>query len=307
MARVLDVSRATVWNALRAIGEAGVGVHRVRGRGYRLAEPVQWLDAARISSELGDKAALFDLQVAEQVESTNSLLLQKAALGAPSGTCLAAELQTRGRGRRGRTWQAGVGGGLTFSVLWRFDQGAGYLSGLSLAVGVALMRALGEAEVPDAGLKWPNDVLHRYRKLAGILIELQGDMHGPSAAVIGIGLNLRLSEQARAGIDQAAVDVHSITGQIADRNRMLALILSHLADVLQHFELQGFAGLREEWVAHHAYHGKPVRLVMPDGNDHTGRLADVAEDGALLLEGADGLRRFVAGEVSLRAMTGENT
>ncbi|MEW5944370.1 MAG: biotin--[acetyl-CoA-carboxylase] ligase [Pseudomonadota bacterium] len=300
MARQLNVSRATVWNALHAIDDAGVSVHKVRGRGYRLAEPLQWLDKQRVLSALGDKSALFDLEVADSVESTNSVMMRKAALGTPHGSVLAAELQTGGRGRRGRAWHANLGGGLTFSLLWHFNQGAGFLSGLSLAVGVALVRALKQAGIADAGLKWPNDVLHRDRKLAGILIELQGDMQGPSAAVIGIGLNLKLSEGAKSCIDQAATDIHSITGRMPDRNQMLALILGHLAEVLAHFEVQGFASLRAEWAGHHVHHGKPVRLVMPDGAFHEGRLADVAEDGALLLETAGGVRRYVSGEISLR-------
>lgn len=303
MARQLNVSRATVWNALRAIEEAGVAsVHKVRGRGYRLAEPVQWLDKLRVLSALGDKSVLFDVEFADSVESTNSILMRKAALGAPHGSVLAAELQTGGRGRRGRAWHANLGGGLTFSLLWRFSQGAAFLSGLSLAVGVALVRAMKQAGVADAKLKWPNDVLHQSCKLAGILTEVQGDMLGPSAAVIGVGLNLRLSDEARARIDQAATDVYSIAGQMPDRDHLLASILAHLADVLAHFEAQGFAALRDEWAGHHAYHGKPVRLVMPDGAHHEGRLADVAEDGALLLETAGRVRRYVSGEISLRGL-----
>lgn len=300
MARQLDVSRASVWQAMRKLDEAGVEVFRVPGRGYRLREPLQWIDEESVLTALGDKARLFALEVVDSVASTNSLLLQKAALGAPHGSCVVTEMQTAGRGRRGREWHANLGGSLTFSLLWRFNQGAGFLSGLSLAVGVALMRALNDSGVEGAGLKWPNDVLHQQRKLAGILIELQGDMHGPSAAVIGIGLNLRLSQQVLNWIDQAVVDVHSILGRMPERNLFLAHTLSHLADVLKEFEDEGFSCLRQEWRAHHLYHDKPVRLILPDGSQHDGHLLDIAEDGALLVHTAAGKKRFTSGEISLR-------
>lgn len=304
IARELGVSRASVSNALRDPDLAGIGLYKVRGRGYCMPEAVQWLDQSAIRSALGVRAGQFEVEVVDRVESTNSLLLRKAALGAAHGSCVVAEVQTAGRGRRGRQWRGTLGGSLTFSLLWRFSQGAGFLSGLSLAVGVAVMRALEDAGIHGAALKWPNDVLHQYRKLAGILIELQGDMLGPSAAVIGIGLNLRLSHQSVEQIDQAVVDVHTLLGVMPDRNRLLAQLLGHLADVLQQFEGEGFSSLRQEWQARHAYHRRPVRLLLPDGGQEEGLVLDVADDGALLVETRKGLRRFTSGELSLRGIAG---
>lgn len=300
MARRLGVSRASIWQALRHLDDAGVEVFRVPGRGYRLRQAVQWLDRTRIMSALGDRAQLFDLEVVDSLPSTNSALMQKSSQGAAHGSCLVTEMQTAGRGRRGREWHATLGGSLTFSLLWRFNQGAGFLSGLSLAVGVALMRALEQAGVNGAGLKWPNDILHQQRKLAGILIEVQGDMHGPSSAVIGIGLNLRLADKVLGRIDQGVVDVHSILGSLPDRDHMLAQLLSHLADVLEEFADEGFVRLRQEWLGHHVYQDQPVRLLLPDGSQHDGHLLDVAEDGSLLVQTKVGRKRFTSGEISLR-------
>lgn len=302
IANSLGVSRASVWQALKSVNDAGVEVFRVPGRGYRLRETIEWLDQQALLSALGEKSSLFNLEILDQVDSTNRVLLQKAALGALHGSCVAAEWQTAGRGRRGRSWFAGVGGGVAISVLWRFEQGAGFLSGLSLAVGVAVVRALNACGVAGVMLKWPNDVVHQYRKLAGILIEMQGDVSGPCAAVIGIGVNLKLSEAVLQHIDQPTVDVFTLTRQSPQRNRMMASILSHLADVLAVFNQQGFSGLREEWKSYHCYQGKPVRLLMPDGIQREGLLLDVADDGALLLETAQGLARYTAGEISLRGL-----
>jgi len=300
MAALLGVSRASVSNALADLERLEIKVFKVRGRGYRLAEPIEWLDAAVVNALLAGKHLACEVTVADVVNSTNAVLMQQATLGAPHGRCVAAELQTQGRGRRGRGWEAAVGGGLTFSVLWRFNQGMAQLSGLSLAVGVALVRALTEAGVDRASLKWPNDLLHGYRKLGGILVELQGEALGPALAVIGIGLNVRLSQSVRDRIDQAVTDVHGVLGTTPSRNALLAGILGHLHDVLTQFEREGFVSLRDEWQAAHAYQQRTVSLFLPTGQEERGEVQGVADDGALLVRTHAGVKRFASGEISLR-------
>jgi BirA family biotin operon repressor/biotin-[acetyl-CoA-carboxylase] ligase len=151
-------------------------------------------------------------------------------------------------------------------------------------------------------LKWPNDVLHDNQKLAGILIELQGDMDGPTVAVIGIGLNLRLPEVMRKTIDQPATDLHTILLQSTDSSQGLGTVLRHLAGALEQFDREGFEALREEWLAHHAFGRQAVRIQMPDGREIDGVAAGVASDGALLLRTEQGTQRIAAGEVSLRGV-----
>ena len=300
MARVLGVSRATVWNALHALDTSGLEVFKVRGRGYRLAEPLSMLERDAIHAALGAHAGSFSLEVVDSVASTNTLLMQCAADGAPCGTVIAAEWQTQGRGRRGRPWHALPGATLTFSLLWRFAQGAGFLAGLSLAVGLAVQRVLAACGVRDAGLKWPNDVLWRGRKLAGILIEMQGDVLGPSAAVIGIGLNCRMPAALLDRIDQPVVDVAAAGGTEPDRNRLLALLLIELEGVLNTFAREGFAPLRDEWQQRHVHQGKPVRLTLPDGGIVNGTAQGVADNGVLLLATRTGQLRVHSGELGLR-------
>jgi BirA family biotin operon repressor/biotin-[acetyl-CoA-carboxylase] ligase len=238
--------------------------------------------------------------VLDVVESTNTVLLERAVGGAAGGLMLAAELQTRGRGRRGRAWYSGLGGALTFSVLWRFEQGAGALAGLGLAVGVALVRALRSLGLEDTMLKWPNDLLIRHRKLAGILVEIQGDVLGPSLAVIGVGLNFRLDASTRERVDQAVTDLVS-AGAPRDRNSVLGTVLAHLAAMLDAFREQGFGPFRDEWESYHVYAARAVTVRLPDGGWEEGTVAGVEDDGALLLQTRSGLRRFHSGEVSLRA------
>jgi BirA family biotin operon repressor/biotin-[acetyl-CoA-carboxylase] ligase len=296
IAAKLGVSRASVWNALADLDRLGVQVYRVRGRGYRLAEPIDWLDIALLRDRL---AGRFVLSLEDVVDSTNSVLLERAAGGAPHRSCVVAELQTRGRGRRGRSWHSPLGGGLTFSLLWRFEQGVGELGGLSLAVGLALQRAMRELGLTDARLKWPNDLLHEFRKLGGILVELQGDALGPAAAVIGIGLNVRLG-RARASIDQAVTDLAMALGTEPSRNELLCSLLRHLDEVLTVFAQEGFAPLRGEWEAAHAYHRRRVALHLPSGDVRQGVVVGVAEDGSLRLDTGAGVCRLATGEISLR-------
>jgi BirA family biotin operon repressor/biotin-[acetyl-CoA-carboxylase] ligase len=299
LARSLRVSRTTVWKALQAAEGWGVTLFKVHGRGYRLVTPVDWLDALRVRQHLGAHAGAFQVEVVEVTESTNTVLLNEALAGAPRGLVVAAELQTRGRGRRGRTWHTGLGGALTFSLLWRFDQGVRDLGGLSLAVSVALVRALRALGVDGAAVKWPNDVLWQHQKLAGVLTEIEGDVMGPSAAVIGIGINCYLEPDIRQRIDQAVTDL-AATGMHLDRNRLLGTCLAHLAEVLQHFAAAGFAPLREEWEACNLLSSRSVVLTLGDRSEQAGVAAGVADDGALLLQTDSGLRRFYSGEVSVR-------
>ncbi len=300
IARQFSVTRASVWNAIQAAEALGVDIFSVRGRGYRLPQPLHLLDKQAVLDALGAQQHRFQLALFDAIDSTNSYLMQQAASHAPHGMVAAALLQTKGRGRRGRSWQAAFGASLTFSLLWRFQMGASALSGLSLAVGLALVRALHHYGLRSAQLKWPNDILVQGRKLAGILIELNGDMDGPSAAVIGIGLNLNLPPAIRAQIDQPVTDMASHLPIDIDPNALLGQLLHELAQVLDTFEREGFVALREEWQAHHAYHGEVVKLLFPDGREQFGHVQGIADDGVLLVQNEHGTQRFSSGEISLR-------
>jgi len=299
IARHFNVSRATVWNALQHAGQLGIEVFSVPGRGYKLPQPLILLDEQAISSTLGEYGTALQIEVHDHLPSTNSYLMQNIN-AARHATCVAANLQTDGRGRRGRSWHAGLGASLTFSLLWRFQCGASALSGLSLAVGIALMRSLHELGISSSQLKWPNDVLINREKLAGILIELQGDMEGPSTAVIGMGINLKLPDNLKQQIDQPVTDLASVFNGELNPNHLLATLLKHLADVLTAFEQGGFAALRDEWTQHHAYHEQNVRMLMPDGREIHGVVKGITEDGSLLVTTAEGVQRFISGEISLR-------
>lgn len=297
LARDFGISRASVWNALNEASDFGIEVERVHGRGYRLGTALDWLDAERIRTQVAGRG--LDVRVIDVCASTNAELLREAELGAPSGEVIACELQTAGRGRLGRSWHAGLASALTFSLLWRFERSVAGLGGLSLAVGLAVARALHDAGVAVA-LKWPNDLLWQERKLGGILIEVRGDALGPCAAVIGIGLNVRLPADVRLRIDQPAVDLAEAGAGPRSRSDILAAILIRLTEVLEAFEREGFAPLRAEWMRHHAHQDRPVTLSAPDGSVVHGMALGVDEQARLLLETDSGVRPVHTGDVSLR-------
>src|SRR5260370_932505 len=136
-----------------------------RGRGYRLQDALPFLARDAIVRALGPQKGALAIEIADVLDSTSSELARRAAHGDMHRVLLAAECQTAGRGRRGRGWTSVIGGSLTFSLGWRFEQGAGYLSALPLAVGLALAEALEAEGFADIELKWPNDLLHDGPKL----------------------------------------------------------------------------------------------------------------------------------------------
>ena len=300
IARGLGRSRATLNEALKIAPLLGVDLFRVRGKGYRLASPIEFLDAKAIAAALGPAAARVRLVLLDEIDSTSTRLAALAAEGAPTATCVAVEWQRAGRGRRGRAWQSGLGSGLAFSLLWRFERGAGHLAGLSLAVAVALARALENAGVARVGVKWPNDIVVDGRKLAGILVETSGDMLGPTAAIIGVGVNYRLPEALLARIDQPAIDVAGACVSLPSRNALLGAMARELVAELDAFERSGFSASRDAWRARHAYAGQRVRVLPSNEKAYDAQVVDIAEDGALLVSAAGQTLRLTSAEVSVR-------
>jgi BirA family biotin operon repressor/biotin-[acetyl-CoA-carboxylase] ligase len=302
----LGVSRMAVWKHLKALRELGLDFEVVRGKGYRLPASCDLLDHGAILAALSPqaRAGLGPLNVMLEVDSTNSWLREQALKGARSGAVCLAELQHAGRGRHGRQWVSPFAGNLCLSLLWRTEQGAAALGGLSLVAGIAVLRCLQSAGIQGAGLKWPNDVLVDGAKLAGILIDVAGEASGPCAVIIGIGLNINLPGSAGAAIDQPWTELSALEGTSdLSRNRLAAMLIDNLFDVLAEFDDKGLHPFQEEWRRHDVVAGRPVSLQLP----HTrveGIARGIDDSGALLVETAGGReQRFLSGEVSLRITT----
>ncbi|MDR3086966.1 MAG: biotin--[acetyl-CoA-carboxylase] ligase [Azoarcus sp.] len=256
-----------------------------------------------LAHALGPLVSIFDIRWVENCESTNSTLLEAPPDENGKTHVLVATRQNAGRGRRGRRWLSWPGASLTFSVLWRFVPGTPAPAGLSLAVGLALARTLEKLGMSAVALKWPNDVLAHGAKLAGVLVELLPSGHGGAAAVIGIGMNLSLPEDADIP-DRERLDVTDLTSEMGDPpplEELLAAILHELYRTFSTYSFAGFSLLRNAWQHRNAFANLPVR-VSGEGADIVGLCLGVDEDGALLVrdDGGGGVRRVLAGEVSLR-------
>jgi len=304
LAAQYGVSRSAVSDALNDASLLGVTIFSLTRRGYRLAAPLDFLSLDEIRAGLRADVNRVNLSIVDTIDSTNTALLQQAQLGAPSGTCLAAECQTAGRGRRGRVWQSALGASLTFSFLWRSEKGAAALGGLSLVVGLAVANALRELGVP-ATLKWPNDILVNHQKLGGILIETQGDMLGPTAVVIGIGLNVRLNDAMKTAIDQEVTDITTVLSEagqakyMMSRNALLGAVLRHLVGQLAPFTETGFAAMRDKWRALHAFEGRSVDI-NTGSEKYAATVVDVANDGSLIIDRGGKKIQISAAEISIR-------
>mgnify|MGYP001811759967 FL=1 len=298
----LGISRMAVWKHLRGLREAGLEFEVVRGKGYRLARPRELLDADVITKSVSaaTRVDLGPVDVFHELDSTSNWLRERARAGAPSGSVCLAEMQYGGRGRHGRPWVSPFAANLYLSMLWRTGAGPESLGGLSLVAGIGLLRALHGIGIHQAGLKWPNDVLVDGAKLAGILIDVTGEVGGDATVVLGIGVNVDMPPAAARDIDRRWTDLCSLAGSGAvSRNRLAAALLDALFPALDNFESDGLGAFMDEWREHDVLHGQAIDLLLPD-RTVSGRACGIDAGGGLLLDTAAGRKRFAAGEASLR-------
>jgi BirA family biotin operon repressor/biotin-[acetyl-CoA-carboxylase] ligase len=292
----LGVSRSAVWKQLQQLeAEFDVSIHKVRGRGYQLATPLQFLDAGDIAKATNE--AGWPVHVHGSIDSTNAEALRLVDGGQQAPFLVTAERQTAGRGRRGRRWVSPFAQNVYYSLVLRIDGGMRQIEGLSLVTGLAVMHALQEAGVTKAGLKWPNDVLVADRKIAGILLELVGDPADVCHVVLGIGINVNM--QANTEVDQQWTSVQLQTGAAVNRNRLVASLNNHLQLLLERHRAGGFEALQSEWEQHHLWQGRAVSLIA--GTQRIdGQVLGVDRQGALRLKVGNEEKSYSGGELSLR-------
>ena len=298
----LGVSRATIWKHVRRLEALGVDIVAWPGKGYRLAAPIEWLDETLILEALSPKARglMGVLECHAVIDSTNSRLMRSLEANMPTGSVCLAEYQTAGRGRIGRSWVAPFGSNVCLSLLWRFQEPA-EVAGLSLAVGVILIRALSSLGLLGVSLKWPNDLLVEGAKLGGILMEMTGEAHGPSGVVIGIGINRQLPKKMMKEIDQPVIDLHALfKGAVPGRNLLISILLNHLLPLLEQYPNEGLSPYLDEWRSFHAHQGQAATLEVGD-RKVAGRIVDINQEGLLLFEDEEGaLKAYASGDVRLR-------
>jgi BirA family biotin operon repressor/biotin-[acetyl-CoA-carboxylase] ligase len=294
----LGVSRSAVWKQLQVLqAELSLPLHKVRGRGYRLATPLQLLDADCLNAQVDMPS--WRACVMPSVDSTNAEALRLLQTSQSPPFYVLAERQTNGRGRRGRSWASPFGENLYYSLVIRVDGGMRSLEGMSLAVGLALLRVVRGFGIAEAGLKWPNDLLVGDRKLAGILLELSGDPADVCHVVIGIGLNVNMLAADQAVIGQPWTSMRAELGCLLNRNELVGELNRQLSHYLAIQLRDGFAALQDEWQACNLWQGRSVVLTA-GGEPVEGVVMGVDPSGALRVRVDGAERSFSGGEISLR-------
>jgi BirA family transcriptional regulator, biotin operon repressor / biotin---[acetyl-CoA-carboxylase] ligase len=294
----LGLSRTAVANYISRLQQLGLDIYSVRGRGYCLSAAITLLDAAQINRSQNIKRP--QVLVHEITDSTNSQMQQRLKAGTitESGSTIVAEAQTSGRGRRGRNWYSPFGSNLYFSMYWRLAHGMQAAMGLSLVVGLAIIRVLKQHYAVNAKLKWPNDVYINEQKVAGILVELSGQVDADCAAIIGIGLNIHMPSAASSNIDQPFTTLAQHTTAPINRNQLIVNLQIELIDILTEFSQSGFANFVNEFNVVNQYQDLPIKVIA--NGEKLGVCRGVDKQGALLLETTETIEAIFGGEISVR-------
>lgn len=304
LAEKIGISRSAICKQLKNLTAFGLEFTAVSGKGYCLESALQLLSESAIEKDLNLTAhsLVSKLEIHDCINSTNSYLVEKSRQTCSSGYVCFAEHQTAGKGRYGREWVSPFGSNIYLSILWQYQNGLASINGLSLVVGVAVIRALKDCGIGDVGLKWPNDIYWKNKKLAGILIEVSGEALGPCSVVIGLGLNFYLPEQKAKSIGQDWVDLNTIMSGNAfkTRNKCAAELLNHLMPAIANFKENTLASYLEEWQEYDCMQGQEVEIYMGQ-QVFTGVIQGIDNNGLLQLADNQGeIKTFASGEVSFR-------
>ena len=297
----LGISRAAVSKHIKTLQEMGLDIFKVTGKGYCLNSQVGLLNKTQIDQHykaLGSSTA--NVEVHPIIDSTNSELMRRIQSKAEleSGKVIVAEMQQAGRGRRGRVWQSPFGANLYYSYFWRLDDGLQAAMGVSIAVGLAVYDAIKALYQIDVELKWPNDIYINKQKLAGVLVELDGQPQGPCQLVIGIGINLQMPESFSQHIDQAWTDLNQHTQQL-DKNELVASLTYYLEKRLLQYSQSGLQEMYEHWNALNAFAGEQVEL-NTGHRSWRGICEGIDPQGGIRIRQDGEVKSYYGGEVSLR-------
>lgn len=304
LAGALGVSRAAVWKRIKRLSDLGLQVVSVRGKGYCLPYPLEFLSRERIDVSLDETTVkkFQAFEIFETIDSTNRHLLRRLERQSIHGCVCLAEFQSAGRGRRARHWVTPYGSGLCLSIGWDFGGEPAALTGLGLVIGVGVARALDQLGLEEIAIKWPNDVFHKDMKLGGILIDLQSEDGGPAHTVIGVGVNFSLPATLIAALGkefrQPWTDLTSATRNTLSRNEVAASILEVLFPMLEEYQRDGFQPFRAAWRRYDFLKGRNIYVDTLNGVVD-GAYYGVDDDGALLLSVDGEIERHYSGDVSI--------
>ena len=296
LSRRLSVSRTAVWKHIHQLGSAGYAIEAVPHVGYRLLRAPDRLLPDEIETGLRTRRLGKKIFCYESTTSTNDRALQLAADGLPEGTLVAAEHQTRGRGRRDRSWWSSSRRNLMFSIIFRPPWVAEQASRLTLMMAAAVAAAIQGETGLEVRIKWPNDILLNQAKVAGILTEMQAQADRIAYAVCGVGINV--NSAPTRGVRYPAQSLAKAAGKPVSRLSLLRRIL-HETDRLYTKALRSSRPVLDAWRKYAGLEGARVRVSQPDGHIWSGWVLGVDENGSLRLRLAGGeLKVLRSGEIN---------
>lgn len=291
----LGMSRVAINQHMQQVKKWGVQIITVTGKGYCLTAPIDLLNQEMITSLVTTEGGA--ISVVPIIDSTNQFLVDKQAQLTPGETCIA-EYQTAGRGRRGRTWYSPFGANIYFSMYWRLEQGPAAAMGLSLAAGIIIAETLRKVSQQPIKVKWPNDIYLNDRKLAGILVEMNGKTGDVADVIIGVGINLTMQTIASDNINQQWTNLNQLEEKV-DRNQLSALLIDQMRIQLYRFEREGLEPFIARWKKFDNFINRPVQLLIGERTEN-GIARGIDKQGALLLEQNGKITSWLGGEISLR-------
>jgi BirA family biotin operon repressor/biotin-[acetyl-CoA-carboxylase] ligase len=302
LSQQLGISRAAVWahiEQLRALGyEIEAGPHL----GYRLVSTPDVLHADDLLSSLGKTGVIGrDIRVFEETTSTNDIAEKLARDGVPEGVVVFAESQTKGRGRLGRKWVSPPRRGLWLSILLRPKMRPTAVTQLTIAAATALFRAIQAQTGLSPEIKWPNDILIRGKKVAGILTELTAEPDEVKHIILGMGVSVNINaSEFPADVRKVATSLKIETGQRQDRAALAVKILQELDRDYARLRAGQFDAVADEWEQHCSTIGQEVTVQIGSREIH-GRAESLDADGALRLRTQHGqLERIIGGDVTVQ-------
>lgn len=300
----LGVSRTAVWKCIKQLEGEGYLIDAVPNRGYCLKDTPDILNESEIRSRLKTSVMGCSVEYLEQVDSTNTQAKRLAEEGAPSGTLVVADVQTRGKGRRGREWKFAQGGSIFMTLLLRPELAPEKASMLTLLMGLSVVQGIRNITGVQTQIKWPNDVVLNHKKMVGILTEMNAQIDYIEYVVIGTGINVNQTEFPK-DLQDMATSLRIELGKPFNRAEIIAEVMERFEENYEQFcKTQDLSVLAETYNQVLVNKDQQVK-VLETGREYEGTARGIDEQGRLLVERPDGsVERVFAGEVSVRGLYG---
>lgn len=300
IAEQLQVSRTAIWKHIKTLRQQGYEIESTSRNGYRLLSSPDLLSPEEIMPKVSNLKLAQDMVYFETTDSTNNQGKILANNGAPEGTVILAEEQTGGRGRLSRAFYSPKGKGIWFSIILRPPFLPQDAPKITLMSAVAVTKAIKRAAGIDVGIKWPNDILYKGKKIVGILTEMNAEMDGINYVVLGIGINVNLTEEEIPDeLKDIALSLRMIAGHGISRQELLIAILEELDILYKEAVTSGFKAIFREWKEHSVTLHQKVKVIGPS-ETYLGEAVDIDDEGVLLVKVDGEIRKVLAGDVSIR-------